>query len=534
MLSPYQLKKKINNEKKEKEQQIEKILKNEHDVIERKNIEKNIVSGLLLLENNEEDRKTFIDTKQLISEKSFKNEFFGAMFFIMNKIYEDIINNNITKLETDKLFDLVSIEHEFNHFSGGTKEEIEQFRDIYNEFNGDNLLKEVVMNEITTKNILKLSNLLKKYCDNDFLVKEAINFLNNIDTNNLQTTQTAFSDLNENFNKFLNDQDNKGLKSAKDIATNDWFNNIDDIYHGKTLPKGLQLGEYKDLNSILMGLKEGQMITIGARPAVGKTAFALNLINETLNENLGHMPVIAFFSLEMNESEIIDRLASMNTGIDSNKLKNIKDLTNTEMDNLYLFSQQSLDGLYINDNPNITPAEIENQCNQLKNRYGYIDLIVVDYLQIISGGGFNENRQQEVSAISRKIKMIAKQLKVPFIVLAQLSRTSEQRQDKRPILSDIRESGSIEQDSDIVMFLYRDDYYSNEFQLNNQTEEEQQSKLQQEKQIMNRIGLEDNHKNDVSRLEVIISKNRSGRRGTVEYDFHKNISKFIELGEKEN
>ena len=178
-----------------------------------------------------------------------------------------------------------------------------------------------------------------------------------------------------------------------------------------------------------------------------------------------------------------------------------------ELRNLMLFVNDDTQGLYINDNPNITTAEIESQLLKLKEQQGHLDLVVIDYLQLINSNLRTDNRQQEVSQISRDIKKIAKSLEVPIISLVQLSRSLEARQDKRPTLSDIRESGSIEQDSDIVMFLYRDDYYERDDTSNN----------------------DDGEDGNVSEIEVIVAKNRQGERATVKMLFLKDISRFQEV-----
>ena len=300
-------------------------------------------------------------------------------------------------------------------------------------------------------------------------------------------------------------------KKLSDVIVNDVYDRLHKITGEEkekyqAVPSGFSL-----LDRYITGLGKSDLILIGARPAMGKTAFAVNLIRQELQNDSTFQeekrkPTIAMFSLEMNRSEILERFAASLTGI---KGQNIRtgNVNEEELRNLMLFVNDDTQGLYINDNPNITTAEIESQLLKLKEQQGHLDLVVIDYLQLINSNLRTDNRQQEVSQISRDIKKIAKSLEVPIISLVQLSRSLEARQDKRPTLSDIRESGSIEQDSDIVMFLYRDDYYERDDTSND----------------------DDGEDGNVSEIEVIVAKNRQGERATVKMLFLKDISRFQEV-----
>ena len=260
---------------------------------------------------------------------------------------------------------------------------------------------------------------------------------------------------------------------------------------------------YIGLDRMTSGLHADELIILAARPSVGKTAFVLNIAkNVAVNLN----ETVAIFSLEMGAESLVERIICSHASINAGHLKTGK-LTPEEYTQYFVATGALSEApIFIDDTPGIRVAEIRAKCRRLKQERNNLGLVVIDYLQLIEGNG-KESRQQEVSEISRNLKKLAKELKVPVIALSQLSRGVEQRQDKRPIMSDIRESGSIEQDADIVAFLYRDDYYRQEPDENGNVPE-----------------VEPN-----STIEVIIEKNRSGPRGTVELNFMKEFNKFTNL-----
>lgn len=219
---------------------------------------------------------------------------------------------------------------------------------------------------------------------------------------------------------------------------------------------GLATG-FRDLDGILSGIKGSNLVIVGARPGMGKTAFGLNVAASVgMKQNL---PVL-LFSLEMSCEEVIERLAISEAKIDSARMRNGK-LLEKDWDNLpEAVKRLSSAPIYIDDNPNVTVMEIRARARRVKAREG-LSLIVVDYLQLMSSGrGRSENRQVEISEISRSLKILARELEVPVIALSQLSRNLEMRTDKRPMLSDLRESGALEQDADVVLFIYRDEVYN--------------------------------------------------------------------------
>ncbi|CZR00438.1 dna helicase dnab type [Trichococcus palustris] len=259
---------------------------------------------------------------------------------------------------------------------------------------------------------------------------------------------------------------------------------------------------YIALDKMTAGLQKEELIILAARPAVGKTAFALNIAQNVATKA---DQVVAIFSLEMGAESLVNRMLCAEGNIDASHLRTGQ-LSEEEWSNLIMaMGTLGQSKIFIDDTPGIRIAEIRAKSRRLKQEQGELGLIVIDYLQLIEGNN-RESRQQEVSDISRQLKKLAKELKVPVIALSQLSRGVEQRQDKRPVLSDIRESGSIEQDADIVAFLYREDYYEREG-----GEESENDEME----------------NNV--VEVIIEKNRSGARGTVKLLFKKEFNKFSSM-----
>ena len=252
-----------------------------------------------------------------------------------------------------------------------------------------------------------------------------------------------------------------------------------------------------DLDKILYGLHSPDLVMVAARPGMGKTAFMLNLAQYAAVKK--NIPV-AVFNLEMSNEQLVKRMISSEAGIESEKLRNGQLSSNDWNNFASVFDTLGNAPIYFDDNTDLTVTNIRAKCRKLKIEKG-IKLVVVDYLQLMKSGSYSDSRQNEVSDISRSLKTLAMELGVPVIALSQLSRGVEAREDKRPLMSDLRESGSIEQDADIVGFLYRDDYYNKEART------------------------EDN--NSIS--EFIIGKHRNGPTATVELLFKKNTSTFLNL-----
>ena len=262
-----------------------------------------------------------------------------------------------------------------------------------------------------------------------------------------------------------------------------------------------------DLDKMTSGLHPSDFIILAARPSMGKTALALNIVqNVALRAHLkkkGDTPKsVAFFSLEMSKEQLVNRMLCAEANIDSQRLR-VGELRTEDWTSLWAACESLSNAkIFIDDTPGITAMEMRSRARRLKSTHG-LDLIVVDYLQLMQGSGrrnSSADRQNEVSEISRSLKALARELDVPVISLSQLSRSVESRQVKKPMLSDLRESGSLEQDADIVAFLYREDYYNKE--------------------------TENKH------TELIIAKHRNGPVGTVNLFFHDRFTKFVDLSRR--
>lgn len=280
--------------------------------------------------------------------------------------------------------------------------------------------------------------------------------------------------------------------SIREIAV-DAFNKIEEVYQSRGKVTGIATG-FTDFDAKTAGLQKSDLILLAARPSMGKTAFALNIVQHAAIR--GNIPT-AIFSLEMSKEQLVNRMLCSEAMLDAQRMRT-GELTDTDWP-LLIESMGSISQapIYIDDTPGISPMEIRSKCRRLKLEKG-LGLIVIDYLQLMSGNGRNDSRQQEISEISRSLKAIAREMEAPVIALSQLSRACEQRADHRPMLSDLRESGAIEQDADIVVFLYRDEYYFPETEKKNQA-------------------------------ELIIAKQRNGPTGTVNLTWFGQYTKFSGL-----
>lgn len=325
---------------------------------------------------------------------------------------------------------------------------------------------------------------------------------------------TMLDDAERSILSVSEDSNRTGFKKIKTVLQ-DAFKHVTELNKADSDVTGLSTG-YPQLDKITTGLHEDELIIIAARPAVGKTAFALNLAQNVATQS---DTTVAIFSLEMGAESLVDRMICAEGTINANHLRTGQ-LSRDEWNSLTVaIGALSNASIYIDDTPGIRVAQIRAKCRRLAKEKGNLGLIVIDYLQLIEGTN-PDNRQQEVSEISRQLKKLAKELHVPVIALSQLSRSVEQRQDKRPVLSDIRESGSIEQDADIVAFLYREDYYD---QVNGDDDDDNGGGDEQPPAE----GAEEDAA--PSEVEVIIEKNRSGPRGTVKLLFAKSYNKFASV-----
>ncbi len=290
----------------------------------------------------------------------------------------------------------------------------------------------------------------------------------------------------------IQNRNTQGFAPIKDVLV-EAFNKLEELYNNKGYVTGIPTG-FIDLDYKTAGLHNSDLVLVAARPAMGKTSFALNLAQYVAVH--AKVPV-AIFSLEMSKEQLVNRILCCEAMVDSQKMRTGK-LEDEDWQKIArALGPLSEAPIYIDDTPGVSVMDIRSKCRRLKLEKN-LGLVVIDYMQLMQGRGKPESRQQEISEISRSLKILAKELNIPVITLSQLSRAAETRTDHRPILSDLRESGAIEQDADIVMFLYRDDYYN-----------------------------PDTEKKNIS--EVIIAKHRSGSTGTVELAWLGQYTKFANL-----
>ena len=344
----------------------------------------------------------------------------------------------------------------------------------------------------TTANVQKYIKIVEEKSVLRNLIKTA-NEIIELGYNPTEDVEDIMDGAEKKIFDIMQSKNTKSYTPIKDVLVES-FTNLEKLYNQKQHVTGVPT-QFYDLDDKTAGLHGSELILVAARPAMGKTAFALNIAtNAALRANVP----VAIFSLEMSKDQLVNRMLCSEAMVDSNKVRTGK-LEDEDWGKLAeAIGPLSEAGVYIDDTPGISVMEIRTKCRKLKMEKN-IGLVVIDYLQLISGSNKrNGSREQEISEISRSLKVLAKELNVPVIALSQLSRAVEQRDDHRPMLSDLRESGAIEQDADIVMFLYRDDYYNKE---------------SAEKDI----------------AEVIIAKQRGGSTGTVKLYWMGNYTKFVNI-----
>ncbi|WP_434797870.1 replicative DNA helicase [Terrisporobacter vanillatitrophus] len=342
----------------------------------------------------------------------------------------------------------------------------------------------------TTSNVKYYANIVKEKSVMRQLIK-ASNEIINLGYDASTDVQEILDKAEKNIFNISQEKNSDDIQPIN-LVLQDTFDMIERLCTDKSDVTGITTG-FTDLNKKINGLQRTDLILLAARPAMGKTAFSLNLVQ---NAALKGDASVAVFSLEMSKEQLVQRMLSAQSNVELSKIKT-GSLGESDwpriIDGMAVLSEANI---FIDDTPGIKISEIRSKCRRLKIEKG-LDLILIDYLQLMEGEGKNENRQQEIAKISRSLKILAKELDCPVVALSQLSRSPELRKDHRPILSDLRESGSIEQDADIVMFLYRDEYYH-----------------------------DDSEKKNIG--EVIIAKNRHGETGNVELVWFGQVQKFAD------
>ena len=438
--------------------------------------------------------------KNLPNNLEAEESVLGACFlskYALQKASESLTEESFYSERNAKIFStMLSLQDEKTPIDITTVTSYLKNKKELNDVGGVEYLTEVINFVPTATNI----DFYIKTVEETAILRNLILTATDIATEGYRTDETVNEILDNSEKKILNIVKNRKsseFRTMKDVLAKTQ-SDLEKLSKQKNEITGLSTGWF-DLDRITTGLHENELIIIAARPAMGKTAFALNLATHVA---MTQDKSVAVFNLEMSAEQLATRIISSVGQIDGFKLRTGNLLNNDWKRVNEAVSQLSNTNMVIDDTPGITIGEIRAKCRRLASSEKGLALIVIDYLQLISGGrNYGANRQQEVSDISRSLKTLAMELNVPIIALSQLSRSVESREEKRPMMSDLRESGSIEQDADIVMFLYREDYYNKEART------------------------EDN--NSIS--ELIIGKHRSGPTGTIELLFKKNTSTFLNL-----
>lgn len=371
------------------------------------------------------------------------------------------------------------------------KDELESM-DKFEQVGGYEYLASLPDKVPTTANVQKYIKIVEEKALLRKLIKTA-NEIIELGYNPTEDVEDIMDGAEKKIFDIMQSKNQKGYTPIKDVLVES-FTKLEELYNRKQHVTGVPTG-FVELDYKTAGLHGSELILVAARPAMGKTAFALNIATNAALR--GNAPV-AIFSLEMSKDQLVNRILCSEAMVDSNKVRTGKLEEDDWVKLAGAIGPLSESEIYIDDTPGISVMEIRTKCRKLKMEKN-IGLVVIDYLQLVQGSNKRAgSREQEISEISRSLKILAKEINVPVIALSQLSRAVEQRPDHRPMLSDLRESGAIEQDADIVMFLYRDDYYNKE-----------------------------SEKKDIA--EVIIAKQRGGSTGTVELLWMGNYTKFANL-----
>ncbi|MFV0504951.1 MAG: replicative DNA helicase [Lachnospirales bacterium] len=360
----------------------------------------------------------------------------------------------------------------------------------FEKIGGMEYLTKIMSAAATTTNIKSYGDIIEEKS----VLRRLINSAKKIEEESLKNEKSVDDIIEIAQNDIFNIVENKKSEDFSHIEKIlfDSMANIQELYNSGSTLTGLKT-KFEDFDKKTAGLQKADLILIAARPSMGKTAFALNIAQ---NVAMQEGKYVAIFSLEMAKEQLVNRMLCSQAMVDSNKLRtgrlDPEDWQKIARSVKPISSSQ----VYIDDTPGITVPELRSKCRKLKMEKG-LDLIVIDYLQLMNGTGKNESRQMEVSNISRALKAVAREMDAPVVALSQLSRANEKRIDKRPILSDLRDSGAIEQDADLVIFLHREEYYDPETE-------------------------------DKGMAEVIIAKQRNGETGSIKLNWQGQYTRFTD------
>jgi len=420
--------------------------------------------------------------------------------YALEKVCEELLPEMFLNVANKRIFEAIYELHQNKIPLDSTtvKNEIEKKSNI-SSIGGIEYLSEVIDSVITAANVDHYIDIVREKALRRKLI-EVTNEINVSAYNEEEDTNEMIDDAEKKIFTVTKARKAGEIKTIGEVMRTTQ-EHLERLAKNQAEITGIATGFY-DFDKLTSGLHENELIIIAARPAMGKTAFGLNI---AINSAINSKKPVAIFNMEMSAEQLALRMIASVGGIDMNKLKTGKLEHNDWKKVNEAMSQLGETDIYLEDSSGITVSEIRAKCRRLATSDKGLGLVIIDYLQLINGSArYAGNRQQEVAEISRSLKTMAMELKIPVIALAQLSRSVELRENKRPIMSDLRESGSIEQDADIVAFLYRDDYYN-----------------------------KPKEKTNVSLTELIIGKHRNGSTGTIELVFEGNMSNFRNFAKKE-
>ena len=425
--------------------------------------EQSVIGSMLM------DRDAIIAASEIVVADDFYQRQYGIMFDTMVELFNE-----------GKPVDLVTLQDRLKE------------KDVPPEVCSLDFVRDILATVPTSANVRSYATIVHEKAVLRRLIKINEEIANNCYSGK-DSLEVILADTEKQIFNLLESRASGDFVPIRQVALN-VLDKIEQATRSKSTVTGLPTG-FIDLDYRMSGLQPSDLIMIAARPSMGKTAFVLNITDYIA---VRRQKTCLIFSLEMSKEQLVNRMLSMESNVDSQKLRT-GTLTDADWDAVVEgIGTIGSSKLVIDDTPGISIMELRSKCRKVKLEHG-LDLVMIDYLQLMSGSGKNgDNRQQEISEISRSLKAIARELSVPVIALSQLSRACETRTDHRPMLSDLRESGAIEQDADVVMFLYRDDYYH-----------------------------KDTEKKDIA--EVIIAKQRNGPIGTIELVWLPRYTQFVNM-----
>lgn len=429
--------------------------------------EQSVIGSMLM------DKEAIISASEIVVGHDFYQHQYGVMFEAMVELFNE-----------GKPVDLVTLQNRLKE------------KDVPPEVSSLEFVRDIMATVPTSANVKSYANIVREKAVLRRLIKVNEEIANTCYAGK-DKLEDILADTEKSIFNLLQSRNSGEFVPIRQVALN-VLEKIEEASKNQGTVTGIPTG-FIDLDYKTSGLQPSDFVLIAARPSMGKTAFVLNLVDHVaVKKNLSCM----VFSLEMSKEQLVNRMLSMESNVDSQKLRT-GTLTDTDWDAVVEgIGVIGNSKLIIDDTPGISITELRSKCRKMKLEYG-LNLIIIDYLQLMSGSGKGngENRQQEISEISRSLKALAREMSSPVIALSQLSRACETRPDHRPMLSDLRESGAIEQDADVVMFLYRDDYY------NKDTE-------------------------NPNIAEVIIAKQRNGPIGTVNLVWRPEYTKFANMAKQ--